>query len=59
MVRLVDRHIILFYIRLFAQMYRQAENLYVIFNCDTTAVTVENDTNNLETIVQSSTFNSV
>jgi hypothetical protein len=59
---LADRqadYIILFYIRLLAHMYRQAENLYFIFSCDATAVRVESKTNNLQTAVQPTTFNIV
>jgi len=59
---LADRqadYIILFYIRLLAHTYRQTENFYFIFSCDATAVSVENNTNNLQTTVQPTTFNIV
>jgi len=59
MVQLADRRIILFCIRLFERMYRQAEHFYLIFGCDITAVTVENNTNNLERTVHPTNFNSV
>jgi len=52
-------YIILFYIKLFGRMYRQAENFYFIFIYDTTAVRIENNTNNLESIVHSTSFDSV